>query len=267
MDPEERATADDALAASWLQRRHAASVRAPRTSEFKHIQHCIMEYVKYPRLRKLALMVIAHQTTSDETSVLRKIFQFYDKDHSGTLDYDQFKGALCDAGYSDDDYRELFDAVDVDGTGVIRYTEFLAATIHATGWISEERLAAAFDRVDHDDTGYITKENLRFLLGPTFPEEEIVSIMKEASTDKRGISYSDFLSQWNDDKEEYVNRWREHMIPEVLEESKEGTGRPPLSSEVSELSLDGSDEGGHSDFVKSKALSVRKKLDVVSAVV
>ena len=36
---------------------------------------------------------------------------------------------------------------DVDGTGVVEYSEFLAATIEAHGGISEERLAEAFDRI------------------------------------------------------------------------------------------------------------------------
>lgn len=153
LDPSVRATAEDALAASWLNRRHAASVRQPRSSELTHVKQCIQRYVKYPRLRKLAMMVIAHRSTSDEIGILRKIFQHYDTKHSGFLTYESFKSALTDAGYSDDDYRDIFDAVDVDGSGLIRYTEFLAATIQAAGWISEERLAEAFDRVDHDDTG------------------------------------------------------------------------------------------------------------------
>ena len=36
----------------------------------------------------------------------------------------------------------------MDGSGKIRYTEFLAATIEARGAISEIRLAEAFDRLD-----------------------------------------------------------------------------------------------------------------------
>ena len=55
--------------------------------------------------------------------------------------------------FSDDNYRTLFDAIDIDGSGFIRYTEFLAATIEATGAISESRLAEAFTRMDHHETG------------------------------------------------------------------------------------------------------------------
>lgn len=154
LDAEDRATADEALMSSWLHvSRATATVRNPHKGELKYVKETIQKYVKYPRLRKLALMVIAHRSSSEEIGILRKVFQHYDTNHSGTLDFDSFKGALLDAGFSDEDYSGIFDAVDVDGTGTIRYTEFLAATIEAAGWISEERLAIAFDRLDHDDTG------------------------------------------------------------------------------------------------------------------
>jgi hypothetical protein len=34
------------------------------------------------------------------------------------------------------------------------YTEFLAATIEAQGYIAEDRIAEAFDRLDSNETGY-----------------------------------------------------------------------------------------------------------------
>ena len=47
---------------------------------------------------------------------------------------------------------------DIDGTGSINYTEFLASTIEVHGPINEERLAEAFDHLDSDDSGYISTE-------------------------------------------------------------------------------------------------------------
>jgi calcium-dependent protein kinase len=38
--------------------------------------------------------------------------------------------------------------------GLINYTEFLAATIEAQGYIEEDRIAEAFDRLDTDEVGY-----------------------------------------------------------------------------------------------------------------
>ena len=47
---------------------------------------------------------------------------------------------------------------DYDGDGVINYTEFIAATIEINGKIEEDRVAEAFDRLDVDNSGYISKE-------------------------------------------------------------------------------------------------------------
>ena len=116
LDPEDRATAQEALMSSWLHRRHTATVRNPHEVELKRVKQCVQRYVNYPRLRKLAMMVIAYRSTSEEIGILRKVFQKYDTNHSGTLDFNSFKGAMFDAGFTDDDYREIFDAVDVDGT-------------------------------------------------------------------------------------------------------------------------------------------------------
>ena len=127
--------------------------RNPNAIELSNVRRCIHRYKNYPKLRKLALMVIAYQSTSEEIGFLRKVFQHYDTKRNGTLDYDEFRAALEEAGFTEENYRDLFDTVDVDGTGLIRYTEFLAASLEATGWIDEERLAEAFDRLDSDDTG------------------------------------------------------------------------------------------------------------------
>lgn len=153
LDPADRFTAQEALSATWLNKRTTATERDPRKEEFMHVNQVVHRYVNYPRLRKLALMVLAHRSSSEEIGILRKVFQHYDTNNSGDLDFDSFKAALHDAGFEDEEYQEIFNAVDVDGSGVIRYTEFLAATLEAAGWISEERLAEAFDRLDHDDTG------------------------------------------------------------------------------------------------------------------
>ena len=95
-----------------------------------------------------------------------------------------------------------FSYQDLDGSGRIRYTEFLAATIEAQGAISEERLAEAFDRLDSDDSGYISAENLSEMLGKDFPQDEIDAIIQEADLTKDNrISYSEFLALWEDKNE------------------------------------------------------------------
>jgi Ca2+-binding EF-hand superfamily protein len=54
---------------------------------------------------------------------------------------------------------------DVNKNNVINYTEFLAAAIETQGIIEEYRLAEAFELLDTDNKGYISRDNLRQILG------------------------------------------------------------------------------------------------------
>jgi len=159
LDPDDRATAEEALRSSWLNRRHTATVRSPDSKEMAMARQSIVNFAQYSKLRKLALMVVAHRSTSEEIGILRKIFQGADTDGSGHLHFDEFKTAMREADCGDipdEDLKILFDAIDMDGSGFIRYTEFLAATIEATGLVCEEWLSEAFARMDHHETGYVS---------------------------------------------------------------------------------------------------------------
>jgi Ca2+-binding EF-hand superfamily protein len=147
---------------------------------------------------------------------LRKAFDQYDSANDGIITYEEFKGALRQANYSEDTLKEIFESVvscngsihrDLLATDVIvvfanswahsfyqvvnknrhiMYTEFIAATLEARGHIEEERIAEAFDRLDSNDSGYISKTDLREILGKDATTKQINDIIKEGDTDKDG---------------------------------------------------------------------------------
>jgi hypothetical protein len=147
----------------------------------------------------------------------------------------------------------------LDGTGKIRYTEFLAATIEAQGAISEERLAEAFDRMDADDSGFISKENLRELLGEEFPQSEIDCIIDEADLTRNGkISYSEFLALW-EDKNEGTRQKELREVQDLtlnLIGSESGGSTTDVESDVEHESFD---PASRISFIDSKRSSERKK--------
>lgn len=83
VDPAERATAEEALKATWLNRRFAATVRNPVEQEITNAKSSLLKYAHYTKLQKMALMVVAHKSTSEEIGILRKIFQQYDVKSEG----------------------------------------------------------------------------------------------------------------------------------------------------------------------------------------
>lgn len=260
VDYDERADAEEALSMAWLNRRYAATVRNPHEHEMKSANASMMKYAKYAKIKKLALMVCAHKSTSREIGILRKVFQKYDTKKDGQLSYEEFKAAIKDVGYSEEDYRSIFDAVDLDGTGKIRYTEFLAATIEAQGALSEERLAEAFDRLDSDDSGFISKENLKVLLGDDFPQSEIDAIIDEADLTRDGkISYSEFLALWEHQNEgnrqtalNEVKAMTLNFVPSDRSLSTEN------SYEESDLEADSFEPVSRANFIEGKKSSERK---------
>ena len=75
---------------------------------------------------------------------------------------------------------------DVDKDGEVEYTEFIAATLEARGNIEEERIAEAFDRLDTDQSGFISKRELAQFLGTTATSKEVDDILEEADTNNDG---------------------------------------------------------------------------------
>ena len=55
--------------------------------------------------------VVAHKSTSAEIGILRKVFQQCDKRGVGHLNYEEFKASFTAVGYTEEDYRKVFDAV------------------------------------------------------------------------------------------------------------------------------------------------------------
>ena len=73
---------------------------------------------------------------------------------------------------------------------MIEYTEFLAAALETQGRIEEERIAEAFDRLDCDHSGYISKANLRDFLGTKAESSQIDAIISEGDENNDGKSES-----------------------------------------------------------------------------
>lgn len=195
VDPKKRLTATSALEHPWIVGREKLSHEIPSLDVLNAVSDNLLAYKESSHLKKLALNVIAHRSTSDEIAHLRKAFEAFDAEHNGTIDFEEFKAALEKSNFSEEDLQEIFESIDVNKNGRIMYTEFLAATMEAHGHIEERRIAEAFDRLDSDDSGFISKANIKEILGKDYTQEAFEEIMESADTDGDGkISYPEFLA-------------------------------------------------------------------------
>ena len=128
------------------------------------IQVSIHSFAQYNTLKKLGLMVIAYKSTASEIGWLREHFNHFDLLQNGEISLIEFTDALKENyAFEKEEIYALFVGMDIDGTGSVHYTEFLAATLEAHRDIDEAQIADAFDRIDSDDSGYITIQNCTYL--------------------------------------------------------------------------------------------------------
>ena len=207
VDPKKRSTAIQALKHTWLETNFPLSQRVSDYRTMESIPESMRSYGEVSEFKKMALMIIAHQSTTDEIIQLRKAFDQFDKENDGTISFEEFYEAIksvCE-NYSDEDIETMFKSVDVGNDNKIYYLEFLASTLEAHGRITEERLAEAFDRMDCDDSGYISRENLMELMGIDYSEEKFNQMIKDIDVDGDGkISFDEFLDHFRKDQKDFV---------------------------------------------------------------
>ncbi|KEP65149.1 UNVERIFIED_CONTAM: calcium-dependent protein kinase CDPK2B [Hammondia hammondi] len=165
-DPAQRLTAEQALAHPWI--KHYATkanpvADAPLNSQ---ILDNFRAFRAVSKLKKAALTVIAQQMNEGQIKALKNIFLALDEDGDGTLTVNEIRVGLSKSGLKEmpSDLDALMNEVDSDGSGVIDYTEFIAASLDKRQYIQEDVCWAAFRVFDIDNNGRISADELAQLL-------------------------------------------------------------------------------------------------------
>ena len=191
-DPDQRLNARDASNHPWITGREQLPDELPSPEVLGAIDDSLINYQNTSQLKKLALVVIAHRSSTKDILELRKVFDTFDTKKDGTLSAKEFKDALLSIHFPENEINSVFTSIvcfdgymlvylcgqyfvwfktndsvvpskfsflswqwqDLNNNGKINYTEFLAATIETFGNIEEDRISEAFDRIDCDDDGY-----------------------------------------------------------------------------------------------------------------
>jgi len=194
MNPRDRFTAEQALNHVWIEN------KAPKASSVSlqtNFVDNLRGFRSQNKFKKAALHVIAGQLNEDQIKALRQVFLQLDKNGDGSLTIIEMKSGLADAGLKDipPDLEQILKDVDVDGSGIIDYTEFLAATLDKKQFVKEDVLWSAFRTFDRNGDGKISKEELQDVISDRDVQEqhtkELLSQVMN-SVDANGDGFIDF---------------------------------------------------------------------------
>ena len=112
LDPKLRMNATIALQHKWLDKAFNLSDRKPEDNVSKAVDESLIHFRNTSQLKKIALNVIAHKSSTEEILQLRKVFDQYDKGNDGIITIEEFKDALeKETKYTDIEIKQLFDSI------------------------------------------------------------------------------------------------------------------------------------------------------------
>jgi len=190
--PQERFSAEQSLRHTWI------ANRAPQAPAAV-LEQGLVDRLRAFRLRnkfvKAALHIIAAQLDESRICGLRDAFVSLDTNNDGLLTHSELKRGLQQAGIRlpGPDLEEIMDGVDVDGSGAIDYTEFLAASLEKAQYIQEDVCWNAFSLFDLNRDGNISPRELKKLLDKT-STQSAAELMKEADVNQDGsVDFQEFM--------------------------------------------------------------------------
>jgi len=131
-EPESRPSAATVLRHAWLANHKTGSAI---WAGMPVLSLAIRAFAAAPRFRRLALVAVARETCESDLGCLRQLFEDIEFDVDGAMHRHGFEKAVQIQGQAASavltDLVRHFEAVDVDGSGTIDWTEFVAVVLGA----------------------------------------------------------------------------------------------------------------------------------------
>jgi calcium-dependent protein kinase len=198
-DPSKRPSASDCKKHEWI------TTQGPNIGRALHdaVVAKLLKFQNFNKFKQVAKRLIAETLDDRDIQHLKEAFNQYDTDGDGSISIMEMKTALAKGkGKMPHIDQKFLDALDIDGDGMIDYSEFLVATMRTKHWHTTDRLKQAFDILDRDNSGQLEIHEVRAALGGT--DDNLANeIIEQFDVDGDGkISYEEFESMMLSDARE-----------------------------------------------------------------
>lgn len=197
-DPNKRITAADAYQDPWIVKKShkvEKDVKPLAATALKNLK----KFSTDTKLKQATMAFIVNQLVDEkEKKDLKGVFQLLDKNGDGRLSKEEIIDGYekaCGITMTIEELSTWFDSIDLDKSGTIDYTEFLAAALNEKKILSTKNIENAFKAMDKDGSGSISVQEIRALLavGQSVPDEIFKAIVKEVDTNGDGeVSFDEF---------------------------------------------------------------------------
>ncbi|KAM3147842.1 hypothetical protein pb186bvf_000170 [Paramecium bursaria] len=200
--PKKRYTASQAYQHPWVQLQVKLEIQNLQISQ--ETINGIARMLNARQMKKTILLYLATFIQEEEITNLKQLFVSLDSDGNGMLSLEEMIGGLSKfreltQQNIDTEYlRKLFVAMDIDKSGFVDYSEFIAAFMNCPQFQSERFLKEQFRKIDQDNSGKISKDELMNIFHTdtiSIKDIDIVQLIEQADLDKDGeIDFSEQIS-------------------------------------------------------------------------
>jgi len=192
-DPVKRISAKEALEHKWFETASHLDTKVDEEKMRKNLQN-LKGFRAEQKLQQATYAFIAsHLASKEEKQHLLETFKALDTNGDGTLSREEIlEGYRKTMGEeeAEAEVNRIMAMVDLDKSGEIDYSEFIAATLDRKEMMSKDKLEAAFNMFDKDGSGEISADELKEVLGGSLEDMDDTvwqQIVKEVDTNGDGV--------------------------------------------------------------------------------
>lgn len=194
LDVSKRVSAKAALQESWI-------IHKAPNREDVHVHESLIgnmrAFHQESRLKQVAMHVMAKQLDQSSIEDLRKSFISLDIDCDGHLSVEEFRNGLKTSKVDiPGDLQDILKDIDTNHSGLVDYTEFIAATLDRNFLEQEQACWAAFCAFDVNKDGHISREEFVQVL----QHEKVQAVssdldaqLEELGANKESIGFAEFM--------------------------------------------------------------------------